>query len=141
MKKVKLFVYGTLMKDFRNYEKYLKGRVSEFKKAHTDGQLYHLKHKNCPAMIQGGDRVYGEVMVYNDNDQLGLLRELDLMEEYFEGSSKPMYRRQEINVWYDDGSKDKAFAYIFIRSDSLNGSNSEYVKQGDWGRYIKEKSI
>ena len=134
--KVKLFVYGTLMKDFRNYDKYLKGHILSTKQAYTHGELYHLKHKNCPALVQGNDIVYGEAITFYNHDNLTLLQELDKMEEYFEGSPKVMYERRNIKIYYSDNKEEIAFAYIFIDKTILNENNSEYIQSGDWKNYI-----
>lgn len=51
--KVKIAVYGTLMEGFRNYNTYLKKRVTKVEYGTTKGKLFHLKDINCPALIDG----------------------------------------------------------------------------------------
>lgn len=139
-KEVKVFVYGTLMKNFRNYYKYLDGNVISFKIATTNGEMYHLNKKDCPAMVYGNNTIHGEVMTFRDDEELTLLRQMDSMEEYFEGSSKLMYKREEITICYDDKREDRAFAYIFINKELLNKDDSEYIEHGDWAKYIEERA-
>lgn len=134
--KIKLFVYGTLMEGYRNYDKYLKGKVIDKKHAYTFGELYHLINKNCPAMITGKNIINGEVLSFYDDDKLTLLKKMDLMEEYFENSPTVMYEREKIKVYYNENSEDLVFAYIFMNKDLLQKNNSIYIKDGNWGRYM-----
>jgi gamma-glutamylcyclotransferase (GGCT)/AIG2-like uncharacterized protein YtfP len=57
----KVFVYGTLMRNFWNHKVYLEGRVSRITRGQTCGLLYHLP-EGYPALLEGGGRVKGEII-------------------------------------------------------------------------------
>ena len=63
MKKINLFVYGSLREGFFNYDKYLAGKVVEKKDASLENmRLYHMPYKGYPAITPGNDKVLGEIM-------------------------------------------------------------------------------
>ena len=62
----KMFVYGTLMKGFRNYEISIKGHELSMIPARTRGKLWHLCKGDYPAMKEGGGWVYGELVEVDD---------------------------------------------------------------------------
>ena len=67
MKKINLFVYGSLREGFFNYDKYLAGKVVEKKDASLENmRLYHMPYKGYPAITPGNDKVLGEIMVINE---------------------------------------------------------------------------
>ncbi|HBF77810.1 MAG TPA: gamma-glutamylcyclotransferase [Clostridiaceae bacterium] len=138
MIKNRIFVYGTLMEGFRNYNKYLKGHVLGHEKSYVYGKLYHLKNKNCPALVDGNDIVYGEIMTFTDDENGSILKTMDSMEEYFEDQDEVMYLRNNIKVYHMNGKSEMLPAYIFINTKMLNERESEYIKLGDWRKYISE---
>ena len=48
----KIFVYGTLLKDCRNYRKYLENHVGHIQSAYVRGTLYSIKNKDYPEAIK-----------------------------------------------------------------------------------------
>ena len=103
MKQAKLLVYGTLMKDFCNFNKYLLNQ-SEINKAYVYGRLYHLIDKECPALIEGSDKVFGEVITIADDDDNTVVNSVDELEKYFKGNKiNIVYIREEIKVYYVSG--------------------------------------
>ncbi|MCF6464782.1 gamma-glutamylcyclotransferase family protein [Clostridium sp. Cult2] len=133
MAKVKLFVYGTLMKGYRNYKKYFeKANVINIRKAYTKGVLYHLNKKDCPALVEGNEKVWGQLIEFNDDENLTFLKELDDMEKYFENSNEVMYERKEVNVFMENGEREKAYAYIFINIKNMDIYEPEHIVTGDW---------
>ena len=64
MKKINLFVYGSLREGFFNYDKYLAGKVVEKKDASLENmRLYHMPYKGYPAITPGNDKVLGEIIL------------------------------------------------------------------------------
>ena len=57
----RMFVYGTLMKGFVNYDHHLRGQVISITQGDTAGQLYHLP-QGYPALVEGDKAIKGEVM-------------------------------------------------------------------------------
>ena len=78
-----IFVYGSLMEGFFNSEKALKGKVEKRIKAKTKGRLYHLIEKEYPALVDGEDVVYGELLIMKDLENI--LPILDEIEKYYGG--------------------------------------------------------
>jgi gamma-glutamylcyclotransferase (GGCT)/AIG2-like uncharacterized protein YtfP len=132
-----MFVYGTLMEGFRNYEKYLKPYVIGKKEGYVYASLYHLEEKNCPAIIGGGDKVYGEILDVVDED--GSVRKaVDELEFYFEGSPEKMYTRRSFKVHSEDGVENLD-VYLFINEKYLNEHKIERIPHGRWREYMKAR--
>lgn len=66
----RLFVYGSLMEGFFNYEKIFLGKVLSRTPARVRGLLYHQTRKGYPAMIPGGGWVKGELLELEDFPRL-----------------------------------------------------------------------
>lgn len=133
--KVKVFVYGTLMENFRNYNKFLKPFVYHIQKASTKGTLYHLKNKDCPALVEGEETVFGEVISFVDDKNHSVLKKLDNLEEYFEDSTELMYERKLVEVKCENDGTERVYVYMFINTKLLTDENSEKVLGGDWRAY------
>ena len=92
----KIFVYGSLRTGFFNYNKYLMGKVNDSKVGKVNGQLYHMPHKGYPALIEGNDEVFGEVMTLKDFE--AVMIPMDKMENYYGvNNSKNEYNRNSKN--------------------------------------------
>lgn len=134
---LKLFVYGTLMTGYRNYEKYLEGHVVSCKRAYIlGGKLYHLVEKDCPAIVEGYSRVYGQVLEINDDENNTILNAVDALEKHFQGSSEIMYERIDKNVYYEDGGFEELGVYIFVNENYLNNHEIIAVESGDWNEFV-----
>ena len=93
----RFFVYGSLREGFFNYDKYLKGHVLTNEVATTEGDLYHMKHKGYPALVNGNRQIEGEVITV-DNPEV-LVKALDEMENFYGlGNEKNEYERIEKEV-------------------------------------------
>lgn len=138
----KIFVYGSLMEDLFNHEKYLKGKVISRKYARSKGELYHLTKCGYPAMIEGTDYIYGELIEVCDYENT--LKELDAMEHFFgEGNPDNEYNRKIIKVQLlDNGKEELANAYIYNANDMLElKQNNPYIKNGDWRSFLEKKQL
>ena len=62
----KMFVYGTLMKGFYNYEKALVGQEVSLVPARTRGVVWHMSTRGYPAIKAGDGWVYGELVELKD---------------------------------------------------------------------------
>ena len=83
MKKINLFVYGSLREGFFNYDKYLAGKVVEKKDASLENmRLYHMPYKGYPAITPGNDKVLGEIMVINEEEYDETVKAMDEMEGF-----------------------------------------------------------
>ncbi|TDT56486.1 gamma-glutamylcyclotransferase family protein [Fonticella tunisiensis] len=141
MKEIKLFTYGTLMKDFQNYDIYLKKYVKSIEEAYVYGTLYHLKDKECPALVEGFDKVYGEVITLLDDDNFTVLKQIDELEKHFNGSpDRIAFVRKGLEVYFKDGKKELIYGYIFVDREILSEDNAVYIEGGSWKRYMERKN-
>lgn len=139
MKQAKLFVYGTLMKGFINFNNYLSKNTIRIEKAFVYGKLFHLIDKECPALIEGTDRVFGEVITITDDDKNSILNDIDELERYFKGDRRNIvYTRQGTKVYYEDGKTEILGAYILKDRRFLSINNSIYIPEGDWRVFLKK---
>jgi len=129
-----LFVYGTLMKGCRNH-KYIKGKYLNKWNAYTKGKLYHLRDENYPALLQGNDRVRGEL--YEIENLQEKIEDIDQLENYHKNNIYfSEYIRAEIDVVTEEGKKIKADAYLYnvIDIDKFL-QNSMYIPEGYWKKF------
>ena len=138
MYEIKIFIYGTLIKNFRNYNKYLKSKVTSITVAYIYGKLYHLKIHNCPAIIDGKDKVYGQVIAFNDDAEYTLLKTIDNFEKYFFDRDEIIYERKPVDIYYPDNNKKERLSfYKLVNRDVLKSENAEYISSENWERYLK----
>lgn len=141
MKKFKMFVYGTLMEGYRNYHKYLDGKVLSAKRAYTLGKLYHLDKEDCPAIVKGDQKVFGQILECVDDENYTVLKAVDSMEKHFQGNEKIMYERVTQEVFYEDGTKESLGIYFFVNQDYFNENHTIFIEHGDWDKFKKDRSI
>lgn len=137
MKAFKIFVYGTLMKGYHNYNKYLDGHVNSIKRAYVYGKMYHLPGEECPAIVDGNERVYGQVLEGEDDDDGKVLKSVDLLEKYFGNKSTVMYERKIKEVFYEDGTSEMLDIYIFVNEDYFKNHEYIYIEDGNWDSFKK----
>lgn len=134
----KMFVYGSLMNGFYNYEKYLDGRVINIEKSFVLGELYHLENKGYPGFInEGNNKVYGETITYESED-IGY--EIDSLEEYVKGDeNNNMYNKEKLVVYTDAGYDSELLdVYVYNEGSHKNKENRKVlVKSGNWREYMK----
>lgn len=133
----KMFVYGSLMNGFYNYEKYLEGKVLNIEKSFVIGSLYHIENKGYPGFVnEGSTKVYGETITYEEEN---LAKEIDELEEYVLGEENDnMYNKEKLVV-YSDGGYDSELlnVYIYNENSYKNKDNKKvYVESGNWREYM-----
>ncbi len=133
-----LFVYGSLMEGFFNYEKALVGKIKERQKAWVKGSLYHLENKGYPALIEGVSPVEGELLLIEETPEL--LRILDQIENYSEEDLlESEYLREKILVSVEAGQELEAFIYRYNTGSSLNSKDIKIpLPNGSWRAYMKQ---
>lgn len=130
----KVFVYGTLMRNFWNHKVYLEGWVSRIIQGQTCGLLYHLP-EGYPAMLEGNSIVKGEVIQPVDE---GLLKSLDRLEGYVEGRIGNLYERCIRTVLTEDGEKLDCWVYIYS-DERYARENGILVPDGDWEKFMENR--
>ena len=131
MKKINLFVYGSLREGFFNYDKYLAGKVVEKKDAILENmRLYHMPYKGYPAITPGNDKVLGEIMVMDEME--GFISENNPENEYH----KIVLEVKNLQT----NEKEKCFVYFYNKDkDKVFDSESVYIPNGDWKEYMLTK--
>jgi gamma-glutamylcyclotransferase (GGCT)/AIG2-like uncharacterized protein YtfP len=113
---MKVFVYGTLKPNERNYLPYCEGKIVESILAYTDGELFHLVSLGYPAMTEGNHRVQGVLLTFRDRSALP---DLDELEDY-QADRSPRendYQRRQLPVYSLTGeSLGFAWGYLMTRS-------------------------
>jgi gamma-glutamylcyclotransferase (GGCT)/AIG2-like uncharacterized protein YtfP len=110
----RLFVYGTLMRDFDHPMARMLSRNADFLgPAHCRGRLYLVKH--YPGLVLSGDEgdvVHGEV--YRLHQPEALIAEFDMYEACGEGFPEPtQYIRQMLPLTLAGGATIEAWTYIY----------------------------
>lgn len=101
----KLFVYGTLMQGFFNYDKALAGNLHSSVPARVKGNLYHLEKDGYPALVPGDGWVFGELIELKSFKDTIVL--LDQIENYRIGNETNEYERLMTSVEViDTGTKE-----------------------------------
>jgi gamma-glutamylcyclotransferase (GGCT)/AIG2-like uncharacterized protein YtfP len=115
----RLFVYGTLMRDFDHPMAQLLSRSADFiGEARCAGRLYLVKHYPGLVLSDAADElVFGEL--YRLTQPEALLREFDMYEACGEGFAEPTeYIRRVLPVTLADGaageaSTSEAWTYLY----------------------------
>lgn len=138
-----IFVYGSLREGFDNYNKYLKGKVSNIRPGIVQGQLFHIADRGYPALLEGNNDVYGEIMTITKNykDVLQTLDELECF--YGEGIISNEYNRKKVEVLnITTGEKEQLPVYFFnTNNPEIEGLQFIFIPDGDWKNYIKNKNM
>lgn len=132
----RVFVYGTLMKGFWNYGRYLEGNIERIILGKAKGLLYHLP-QGYPAMLKGEGVVRGEIVGPVDRD---LLRELDVLEGYCGYAEDNLYVREIIDVLTDEGEMLECWAYIYADGEYAR-KKGIYIPDGDWRKFMQIRGI
>ena len=131
------FVYGSLMHGYFNHEKAFQGQQICRVPAKTRGTLFSQTSKGYPAMTQGNEWVYGELITPQDfSKSLALC---DKIENYFGPDGDNEYDRILVTV---EGLKGQtlcqAYAYLYARQDLGTPDNPVVaLPDGDWNAYMQ----
>ncbi|WP_320128585.1 gamma-glutamylcyclotransferase family protein [uncultured Sphaerochaeta sp.] len=137
MECTRLFVYGSLLEGFFNYEKTLVGQVISCVPAKVRGKLFHQCKKGYPALIPGEDWVFGELLELSHIEKT--LPLIDEVEEYFGKDKENEYDRILTNVFaLTDNTWIEAHLYWYGLQDLGTKQNPVvYLPTGDWRSYMK----
>ena len=145
MKNVNLFVYGSFIEGFFNYDKYLKGKVVEKRPAKLENmQLYHMPYKGYPAILKGQNSILGEIMVINEDNYEATMEAMDKMEGFIsENNPENEYNKVILEV-EDIESNKKEMCYVYFynkEKDKLFDNEAIYLPEGDWKKYMLTNNI
>lgn len=136
----KMFVYGTLMKGFYNYDKALVGQEASMVPARTRGKVFHMVNRGYPAMKQGDGWVYGELVELKDFAAV-----IDIMDdiEGYHGPEDPRneYARLLLPVEnLESGETEEAYVYYYVPDDlGTPGNPVIELEHGSWRTFMEEK--
>ncbi|WP_366924687.1 gamma-glutamylcyclotransferase [Metallumcola ferriviriculae] len=137
MKKGYVFVYGTLMDGFWNYEKHLKPHVIGKWEAWVSGTLYHLR-EGYPALLEGDNPVYGNLVQCRQFDKAIAI--LDRLEGYHGPGHTNLYERITKAVFLHDGEVFEAFTYVYSPARLHEVEKfGILIPSGSWREYIEER--
>ena len=99
-----------------------------------------MPHKGYPALIEGNDEVFGEVMTLKDFE--AVMIPMDKMENYYGvNNSKNEYNRIVMDVELLDGTTESCYVYYYAMNDKeIFENNSVYIKNGDWKDYMLKQT-
>lgn len=127
-----IFVYGSLMQNFRNYNKYLIGMSEFIDTGYLEGELYHLP-QGYPALISGKGIVRGEIFKIKN---VAVIDTLDILEGYLPGSFSNYYNRESKKVKLSKGGEINCWVYIYADEVYVKKHGTR-IPDGDWKDYIK----
>jgi gamma-glutamylcyclotransferase (GGCT)/AIG2-like uncharacterized protein YtfP len=134
-----MFVYGSLLEGFFNYEKTLVGQVVSRVPAKVRGNLFHQSAKGYPALIPGKDWVCGELLELSHFDEnLPFLDEV----ENFRGVGQVNEYDRLVTSVYIPTEDTWVDAYVYWYGlDDLGKDNNPvvYLSDGDWRTYMQGK--
>lgn len=129
----RVFVYGTLLKGFSNYKRFLSDRAISITPGRTSGLLFHLP-EGYPALIEGNATVIGEIIEPVDRQ---LLKSLDWLEGYDQGSGNDLYVRRKKSILTDDG--EEVVCWVYIYNDEKHAKESGiFIPDGDWRKFMEK---
>lgn len=140
-----LFAYGTLMSGFKNHVNVLRSRHTSIEPAVLPGaELYHFTAAGfpgawrCPPDESSSRSITGEVITVPPEAWADVLRELDLLEDYYgPGHPSNMYERVAVSVVTRDGTPRLAWGYLCL----LDRGAAVHVAHGDWRRFVVEGAV
>ena len=140
MKRINLFVYGSLREGFFNYEKYLDGKVARKYDARiANMKLYHMPYKGYPAITLGTDIVNGEIMVLREECYEETMKAMDQMEGFiFEGNPDNEYHKVIMEAEnLHTNQMELCYVYFYNQDrDRLFDGNAIYLPDGDWKAHM-----
>ena len=136
-----LFVYGSLIEGFFNYDKYLKGKViSNTPAVIHNMELYHLPHKGYPAILVGKEDVYGEIIeVRNYEDTV---KAIDDMENFIsEENPANEYHKRLLEVEHlESGKKEMCYVYFYNKDiDTIFDTEAIHIPEGSWKDFMNNR--
>ena len=135
----RIWVYGSLLCGFFNHQKVLQGRVLRVRRARIKGRLFHQIQKGYPALVEGEQWVYGELLEVDDLSSI--IGYMDELEGYAEGGDDNEYERRLSTIYILDGGAwqaVQAYVYWYVRGDLGSPANPVLpLDSGDWKRYME----
>lgn len=134
---IELFVYGSLREGMYNYNHYLKGKSKKLQMAYVYGSLYTIQGVRYPALIEGCDKITGEIYEVSPE----VLKSIDELEGCLcENSMDNEYHKVLCTVYNEDDSVHKQLPiYVYnIDNPQQKLRLGKRITSGDFIQYQKE---
>ncbi|MGG4496981.1 gamma-glutamylcyclotransferase family protein [Brevibacillus reuszeri] len=137
---VPIFVYGSLLKGFWNYEHYILPYDPRIVPAQIKGELYHLP-PGYPGLLAGTNDIRGEIVYFSPQTYEKALAGLDELEDFYgTGEARNEYERIILPARLLDAIEKEERVYVYRYVDELYIKQSGIrLKDGDWRKYMQER--
>jgi gamma-glutamylcyclotransferase (GGCT)/AIG2-like uncharacterized protein YtfP len=132
-----IFVYGTLLEGYGNWEYFLKGKTERVVSGFISGfDMYSVGAFPCIKHSSIDRKVYGELMYVEPELYDQVLSRVDSLEGYHKGrySKQSMYLRKKVSVRTECGDIVQAWVYVWNRPGDLGNR----IKSGSWDEYCRD---
>lgn len=133
-----MFVYGSLMEGFFNFDKYVDGHVVSIEKAYVLGTLYDMPYKGYPALLQEGNtKVWGEIITVKDLSLI--IDDIDAMEG-FNGRDDDEYKRIPSTITKENGDTVELGVYFYnLKDQDVRFDEAILLLEGSWRAFKTSK--
>jgi gamma-glutamylcyclotransferase (GGCT)/AIG2-like uncharacterized protein YtfP len=135
-----VFVYGSLLDGFRNWELYVKPYPHQALPAEVKGRLYHLPTGYPGLLLEGEKAVKGEVLLFSPEVYDKALRGLDELETFFgPGDPRNEYERVEVTARLAaTGEERRVYAYRYV-DEAYVKRTGIFLDDGDWRAFMRRR--
>lgn len=131
-----VFVYGTLLPGFGNYQWHLEGHTTLEEKATIGGRMYdYMGHYPVVDVVESGI-ISGMVMYINPDVYNEVLYNLDCLEGYEPGGKSNLYNRVVVKAKTESGDEVECYTYSMGAIFRADSSTLPPIEDGDWAEFM-----
>lgn len=130
----KFFVYGTLMSGCSNHRVIPAESIEKIEPATISNmKLYSYRSGSFPCMVEGKNKVIGEIITIKEEHLQQALKMMDRLEGYYGPDRVNFYNREQkiVSLW--DGTPVLAYTYLFNNNDPRE--LGKLIKDGDFRKW------
>jgi len=135
-----IFVYGSLLEGFWNYEHYIRPYEHRIIPAVIKGELYHLS-PGYPGLLAGTDDIIGAVVYFSTQVYEKALAGLDELEDFY-GANDPRNEYERIIVparVLDEIEKvENVYVYRYVDEQYIK-KEGKWLAHGNWRKFMLEQ--
>ncbi|WP_029099771.1 gamma-glutamylcyclotransferase family protein [Brevibacillus thermoruber] len=135
-----VFVYGSLLEGFRNWELYVKPYPHHALPAEVKGRLYHLPTGYPGLLREGEGTVKGDVLLFSPEVYDEALRGLDELETYVgPGDPRNEYEREIVTARLAVTGEER-YVYVYRYVDEAYAKRTGiFLDDGDWRAFMRRR--
>lgn len=133
-----VFVYGTLLPGFGNYQWNLAGNTLMEEKATMPGKMYDYMGSYPVVDINEPGTVKGAIIHIKPAVFQEVLANLDSLEGYVPGQKDNMYERVVVNATAVGGSVVECYTYTMGEMFRYDNRPMPIIENGDWAEFISK---